>query len=148
MLTGPTPRTVAGCNRPPKSVLLWLMTRCGGRYASTANCASGSLPRGILDSSGTNDSACPAYGSIPRTEIRDGRLYAVAEELPGVAGGSPECLELGEGQTALSVFLDASIMSLGMGDRLDVHGWAFIRGLDLSSDAPQLTASLVEPVTS
>ena len=36
------------------------------------------------------------YGSIPRTEVRDGRVYAVAEELPGVVGVPPECLELGE----------------------------------------------------
>ena len=84
------------------------------------------------------------YGSIPRTEIRDGRLYAVAEELPGVAGAPLECLELGESQTALSGCIDHVVWHE---DRLDVHGWAFIRGLDLSSDAPQLTASLVEPVT-
>jgi CDP-glycerol glycerophosphotransferase len=84
------------------------------------------------------------YGSIPRTEIRDGRLYAVAGDLPGVAGAPLECLELGESQTALSGCVDHVAWH---DDRLDVHGWAFIRGLDLSSDAPQLTASLVEPVT-
>ena len=28
-----------------------------------------------------------------------------------------------------------------------MHGWAFIRALDLASVAPQLTASLIEPVT-
>jgi CDP-glycerol glycerophosphotransferase len=84
------------------------------------------------------------YGSMPRTEVRDGRLYAVAEEWPGVAGAPPELLELAESQTALS----GCIEHIEWHDqRLEVHGWAFIRGLDLIAEELQLTASLVEPVT-
>ena len=32
-------------------------------------------------------------------------------------------------------------------NNFEVHGWAFIRGLDLSSETPELTAALVEPIT-
>ena len=84
------------------------------------------------------------YGSMPRTAVQDGRVYAVAGELTNLAGAPPELRELGESQTALS----GCVQYVTWHDqRLEVHGWAFIRGLDLSSDAPQLTASLVEPVT-
>jgi CDP-glycerol glycerophosphotransferase len=84
------------------------------------------------------------YGSIPRTEVRGGRVQAVADGLPGVAGAPPECLELGEAQTAFSGCIERAAWD---GDRLEVHGWAFIRGLDLSRYLPQLSASLTEPVT-
>jgi CDP-glycerol glycerophosphotransferase len=84
------------------------------------------------------------YGSIPRTEIRDGRLCAVAADLPGAAEAPLECLELGGSQTALS----ACVQRVDWWhDRLEVHGWAFIRGLDLAGETPRLEASLVEPVT-
>ena len=84
------------------------------------------------------------YGPIPRTEVRDGRVYAVAEQLPGVAGVPLECLELGERQTAFSGCIQRVTWN---GDRLDVHGWAFIRGLDHATHPPQLTAFLTDPVT-
>jgi CDP-glycerol glycerophosphotransferase len=84
------------------------------------------------------------YGPIPRTEVRDGRVYAVAEHLPGIAGIPQEYLELGESQTAFSGCIEHVAWD---GDRLEVHGWAFIRGLDLTTDPPQLVASLTEPVT-
>ena len=84
------------------------------------------------------------YGSIPRTELRDGRLYAMAEQLPGAAGAPANCLELSENQTALSGCIERVAWH---DDRLEVHGWAFIRGLDLASVVPQLTASLTEPAT-
>jgi CDP-glycerol glycerophosphotransferase len=84
------------------------------------------------------------YGSIPRTTVRDGRVYAVAAELPGVAGAPEALLELAESQTALS----GCIEHVSWHDqRLEVHGWAFIRGLDLSTETPEFTASIVEPVT-
>jgi CDP-glycerol glycerophosphotransferase len=84
------------------------------------------------------------YGSIPETEVREGRVYAVRGELPGSAAAPHECRELSESQTALS----ACVEHIAWDDeRLEVHGWAFIRGLDLTSDVPQLTASLIEPVT-
>jgi CDP-glycerol glycerophosphotransferase len=84
------------------------------------------------------------YGSIPRTEVRDGRLYAVATELPGAAAAPVECLELSESQSALSACVERISWN---NERLDVHGWAFIRGLDLTLDAPELSASLIEPLT-
>jgi CDP-Glycerol:Poly(glycerophosphate) glycerophosphotransferase/Glycosyl transferase family 2 len=84
------------------------------------------------------------YGSMPRTIVREGHVYAVAQELPGVAEAPPACLELAESQTALSDCIEHIAWH---GERLDVHGWAFIRGLDLASEPPQLTASLVESVT-
>ncbi len=70
------------------------------------------------------------YGTIPRTEVRDGRLYAVAEQLPGIAGAPLECLELAKSQTAFSGCIQRVTWH---DDRLEVHGWAFIRGLDLAS---------------
>jgi CDP-glycerol glycerophosphotransferase len=84
------------------------------------------------------------YGSIPRTEVREGRIYAVADELPGVAGAPLECLELGEIETALSGCVERIAWD---GDRLRVWGWAFIRGLDLADEVPELTAVLTEAAT-
>ena len=84
------------------------------------------------------------YGSIPQTEIRDRRLYAVAGELPGAAAAPRECLELSESQSALSACVERIAWD---NEWLEVHGWAFIRGLDLTSDAPRLTASLIEPLS-
>jgi CDP-glycerol glycerophosphotransferase len=84
------------------------------------------------------------YGSIPRTEVRDGRVYAVAAELPGAGGAPLECLELGESQTALSGCIEHVAWR---DEHLEVQGWAFIRGVDLASETPQLSAALVEPVT-
>jgi CDP-glycerol glycerophosphotransferase len=84
------------------------------------------------------------YGSMPRTEVRDGRVYAAAEQLPGVAGVPLEHLELGESQTAFSGCIERVAWD---GDNLEVHGWAFIRGVDLATHPPQLTAWLTEPVT-
>jgi len=84
------------------------------------------------------------YGSIPRTEVRDGTVYVVAAELPGAAGAPSTCLELSESQSALSACVERIAWH---GDRLAVHGWAFIRGLDLTAETPQLTAVLIEPLT-
>lgn len=84
------------------------------------------------------------YGSIPKTELRDGRLYAMAEQLPGAVGAPANCLELSESQSALSGCIERVAWH---DDRLEIHGWAFIRGLDLASVVPQLTASLTEPAT-
>ena len=114
-----------------KSVLLWPMTRCGGRYASIANCASGSLPtdagqlwnNSFSTSCSTAPSPEPRYATAGCT--RSPRTCQEAAEAP------LECLELGESQTALSGCID----HVAWHDRrLEVHGWAFIRGLDLSSD--------------
>jgi CDP-glycerol glycerophosphotransferase len=84
------------------------------------------------------------YGSIPRTEVRDGRVFAAPDQLPGIAGVPPEYLELAESQTAFSGCIERIAWD---GDYLEVHGWAFIRGLDLATYPPQLTAWLTEPVT-
>ena len=84
------------------------------------------------------------YGSIPETELHDGRLYAVADGLPGAASAPLECRELSENQTALSACVERVAWHH---DRLDVHGWAFVRGLDLTSERPQLIASLIHPAT-
>jgi CDP-glycerol glycerophosphotransferase len=84
------------------------------------------------------------YGSMPRTEVRDGRVYAAAGQLPGIAGVPLEYLELAESQTAFSGCIERIAWD---GDHLEVHGWAFIRGLDLDTHPPQLTAWLAEPVT-
>ncbi len=84
------------------------------------------------------------YGSMPVTEVRDGRVYAAAEQLPGIAEVPPEYLELAESQTAFSGCIERIAWD---GDHLEVHGWAFIRGLDLATHPPQLTAWLTEPVT-
>jgi CDP-glycerol glycerophosphotransferase len=84
------------------------------------------------------------YGSMPRTELRNGRLYAAADELPGGVDAPSDCMELSDSQTALSGCIERLAW---YGDRLEVHGWAFIRGLDLGFEAPRLTASLIEPGT-
>ena len=84
------------------------------------------------------------YGSIPKTEVHNGHLYAVAEDLPGAASAPLQCRELSENQTALSACVERVAWHH---DRLDVHGWAFIRGLDLTSETPQLTGSLIHPAT-
>jgi CDP-glycerol glycerophosphotransferase len=83
-------------------------------------------------------------GSIPRTELRDGSLYAVAEQLPGAAEAPVDCLALSESQTALSGCIERVVWH---DDRLEVHGWACIRGLDLAFVIPQLTASLTDRAT-
>ena len=84
------------------------------------------------------------YGSMPKTEIREGRVYAAAEQLPGVAEVPLEYLELAESQTAFSGCIEHVAWN---GDHLEVNGWAFIRGVDLATHPPQLTAWLTEPVT-
>jgi CDP-glycerol glycerophosphotransferase len=84
------------------------------------------------------------YGSIPKTEVRDGRVYAAADQLPGIAGVPLEYLELAESQTVFSGCIERIAWN---GDHLEVHGWAFIQGLDLTTHPPQLTARLTEPVT-
>jgi CDP-glycerol glycerophosphotransferase len=84
------------------------------------------------------------YGSIPKTVARGGHVYAVPQDLPGALAAPLECLELSENQTALSACVERVAWQ---DDQLDVHGWAFIRGLDLGSEAPQLTASLIHPAT-
>jgi CDP-glycerol glycerophosphotransferase len=84
------------------------------------------------------------YGSIPKTEVHDGRLYAVADDLPGAAAAPAECRELSETQTALSACVERVVWH---GDRLDLHGWGFIRGLDLTSEVPQMSASVIQPLT-
>ena len=84
------------------------------------------------------------YGSIPPTTVSDGRVYAAAAELPGSAGAPLLSLELSESQTALSGCVEHITWQ---DQRLEVHGWAFIRGLDLSTETPELTAALVEPDT-
>ena len=84
------------------------------------------------------------YGSTPRTEVHDNRVYAVAEQLPGVTDVPLDYLELAESQTAFSGCIEHVAWN---GDHLEVHGWAFIRGLDLATHRPQLTARLTEPVT-
>jgi CDP-glycerol glycerophosphotransferase len=84
------------------------------------------------------------YGAIPPTVVQDGRAYAVAAELTGGADAPLSYLELGESQTALSGCIERVTWR---DQQLQVHGWAFIRGLDLGSETPELTAALVEPVT-
>jgi CDP-glycerol glycerophosphotransferase len=84
------------------------------------------------------------YGAIPRTVVQDGRVYAVATELPGGADAPLSYLELGESQTALSGCIERVTWR---DQQLQVHGWAFVRGLDLGSETPELTAVLIEPVT-
>lgn len=84
------------------------------------------------------------YGSMPKTEVRDGRLYAMAHQLPGATEAPAKCLELSASQSALSACVERIAWH---NDRLEIHGWAFIRGLDLTGVAPQLTAVLVEPST-
>ena len=84
------------------------------------------------------------YGAIPPTVVQDGRVYAVAGHVSGGADAPLGYLELGESQTALSGCIEHVTWS---DQQLQVHGWAFIRGLDLSSETPELTAALVEPIT-
>jgi CDP-glycerol glycerophosphotransferase (TagB/SpsB family)/glycosyltransferase involved in cell wall biosynthesis len=84
------------------------------------------------------------YGSIPRTEVREGRVYAVAEELPHIDDAPLECRELANSQTAFSGCIERVAWD---GDRLELHGWAFIRGVDLATHPLRLTASLIEPET-
>jgi CDP-glycerol glycerophosphotransferase len=84
------------------------------------------------------------YGAIPPTVVRDGRVYAVAAELTGGADAPLTYLELGESQTALSGCIERVTWR---DHQLQVHGWAFIRGLDFGSETPALTAALIEPVT-
>ena len=114
------------------------MPRPGRRHcvaAGTRRSQTASLARRqrTLDRARATHQHVLLYGSIPETELRDGRVYAVAEELPGAAGAPSNCLELGESQTALSGCIEHVVWH---DDRLEVHGWAFIRGLDLGSEAP------------
>ena len=121
-----TDETVWRHVRIDRKLRLWLVAN--GRWTDLAHL----LQHGTL------------YGSIPKTEVRDGRLYAVAEDLPGAIAAPAECLELSESQTALSACVERVAWH---DDWLEVHGWAFIRGLDLTSESPQLTASLIEPAS-
>jgi CDP-glycerol glycerophosphotransferase len=84
------------------------------------------------------------YGSIPPTTVRDGRVYAVAAELPSSAGAPLASLELSESQTALSGCVEHITWH---DQRLEIQGWAFIRGVDLSTETPDISAAIVEPDT-
>ncbi len=84
------------------------------------------------------------YGAIPPTVVQDGRVYAVAAHISGGADAPLRYLELAESQTALSGCIEHVTWR---DQQLEAHGWAFIRGLDLGSETPELTAELVEPVT-
>ncbi len=84
------------------------------------------------------------YGAIPPTVVQDGRVYAVAAHISGGADPPLRYLELAESQTALSGCIEHVTWR---DQQLEAHGWAFIRGLDLGSETPELTAELVEPVT-
>jgi len=84
------------------------------------------------------------YGAIPPTVIQHGRVYAVAAHSSGAADAPVRYLELAESQTALSGCIEHVTWR---DQQLEAHGWAFIRGLDLGSETPELTAELVEPIT-
>ncbi len=84
-------------------------------------------------------------GVVPPTRVVDGRVLA---DVPfrDVLGDVPTvCLELAASQTSLTACIEKCFWEPD--GRLRVEGWAFIRGIDLRSTTPTLTASLVEPVT-
>ena len=80
------------------------------------------------------------FGPIPATTVTDGRIMALANQLPGVDGAPADCLELGEGETALTGCLERLAWQ---GARLHLDGWAFIPGVDLHGQPPTLSARLV-----
>ncbi len=82
------------------------------------------------------------FGAMPRTEVRDGRIVAVADALPGIAGAPPPLLELGDQETTLTGCVERVAWQE---DRLVVHGWAFVGGLDLTGAEVTMSADLVEP---
>ena len=80
------------------------------------------------------------FGPIPATTVTDGRIMALADQLPGVDGAPADCLELGERQTALTGCIERLAWQ---GDHLHLDGWAFIPGVNLHGQTPTLSASLV-----
>ena len=82
------------------------------------------------------------FGAMPRTEVRDGLIFAVADALPGIAGAPPPLLELGDQETTLTGCVERVAWQQ---DRLVVQGWAFVGGLDLTGAEVTMTADLVQP---
>ena len=75
------------------------------------------------------------YGAIPMTVVQRRPAVRGRRALPGGRRRAPAST-WNWGRARLR-FRDASNMSLGMINQLEVHGWAFIRGLDLSSETPR-----------
>lgn len=83
-------------------------------------------------------------GAIPATRVQNGRILA---DLPFELPVAPERLELSESQASLASCLRK--VSWRPDGRLQVDGWAFIRGLDLGDPgggdpAPRIHAHLVD----
>ncbi|MBA3529118.1 MAG: CDP-glycerol glycerophosphotransferase family protein, partial [Propionibacteriaceae bacterium] len=84
-------------------------------------------------------------GSIPPTRVVDGRILADLPEdlqIPTSAG----LFELGEQQTSLAACIRK--VTWQANGCLEVEGWAFIQGVDLSNSTPAITAHLINSATS
>jgi hypothetical protein len=144
MLTAPMPRIGASCNEPRTDVWHWPTTRRGVRYASIADIRLWLVANRLWTDLEQLIQQVLLYGAIPPTVVQDGRVYAVAAHISGGADAPLRYLELAESQTALSGCIEHVTWR---DQQLEAHGWAFIRGLDLGSETPELTAELVEPIT-
>ena len=87
------------------------------------------------------------FGAIPATVVRGGRIYALADRLPGLGDGRtpievPEAyLELSHGETQLSGCVERVAWQENW---LEIDGWALVPGLDLHGVVPDITAEIVE----
>lgn len=106
--------------------------------------------RGYLAAEGRWDQMEPVQkffregGALPRTVVRNGRIYA-ADALRDTLGLDlpDDVLELSAQETALRACLrQAEWVGPGL---LRLTGWSFIRGLDFDGETPQLAARLVDP---
>ena len=81
-------------------------------------------------------------GATPRSTVANGRVTAVLPFRDQLGEDIPEALlELSADQTALAACVQKAFFNHeGL---LEVHGWAFIRGIDLSETAPHIEARLV-----
>jgi CDP-glycerol glycerophosphotransferase len=85
-------------------------------------------------------------GLIPQTLVRDGRVFADLPLRDELGRDLPEdLLELSDSQTALATCLERAFFDAE--GHLVIHGWALIRGVDLSDTVPQQRATLVDAVT-
>ena len=84
------------------------------------------------------------YGLKPATVVDAGEVLADRDVLPPLSDVPRRVLRLSDAETRL----DGAVQRLRWsGPELEVTGWAFVRGIDLTGVEPELELHLVDPLT-